>query len=482
MKNMHQKRHGGSLLLEGILAIALFAIFLGGVGLVLIEGEQSTVASGNRLRATVLADRQLSALRAIRDDGFSSLTAGTHGVAINSSGRWVLNSSGSTTTSDGYQLTLTLTSRGTNIWEATSRATWNFNPHESGSITVTTYLSNWQAVTNPGNWHSVLLTGSNTPGGTPDFHNIAVSGNYAFVTSDHAAGGKGLYMFDITNPASPTRINSTFDLGASGYGIVADGYKLFIATDNASNEVMVFDTRSPSTMSPGVLSGSYNIAGSVTARSIAVYGSTLYVGTNEQVSGDELLTLTISPGSLAFEDSLNMTGDVRSIALHDGYAYTATSDDPGELKVVDVFDPTDLSFVTGIGIDLTDVYDGLSVITTETGVIIGRVYGSSIMTINGYSIEDSALPSSPPGPWTFDAVGDVNGLAMDPAGTYLFVGDTATNAQVRILDLPILMRGGSPSLVSYNAGGNVNGLYYDWSRDKLFIVTPTQLRILSPGS
>ena len=38
--------------------------------------------------------------------------------------------------------------------------------------------------------------------GTPNFQDVIVSGNYAYVTSTHASGGKGLYIFDITNPAS----------------------------------------------------------------------------------------------------------------------------------------------------------------------------------------------------------------------------------------------------------------------------------------
>ena len=68
----------GGLLLEAVLAIAIFAIFLSGVGLTLLVGQHSPVSAGDRVRATFLAEQGLEGIRYMRDQDFSQLTPGTH--------------------------------------------------------------------------------------------------------------------------------------------------------------------------------------------------------------------------------------------------------------------------------------------------------------------------------------------------------------------------------------------------------------------
>ena len=100
----------GSLLLEAIIAVGIFAIFLGGIGLSLVLGERSTVASGDRTRAVFLAEQQLEAVRQMRLQNFSMLSAGTHGLVQTGTG-WSF--SGLSALKNGYRSSIVITQHAT---------------------------------------------------------------------------------------------------------------------------------------------------------------------------------------------------------------------------------------------------------------------------------------------------------------------------------------------------------------------------------
>ncbi|MBP9850240.1 MAG: hypothetical protein KBC47_00950, partial [Candidatus Peribacteraceae bacterium] len=146
---IHFRLRPGSLLLEAIIAIGIFALFLGGIGLSLILGERSTILSGDRTRATFLAEQQLEAVRQMRSENFSSVTTGDHGLTLNASGwSW----SGTLVKNNGYTSWVTVTSKGADWLEVASRVTWDFGNTRSGSILMTTQLTNWQKIATVGNW------------------------------------------------------------------------------------------------------------------------------------------------------------------------------------------------------------------------------------------------------------------------------------------------------------------------------------------
>lgn len=473
-----ESARSGSLLLEAIIGVGVFAIFLGGIGFSLILGERSTVAGGDRTRAVFLAEQQLEAVRAMRARSFSSLTLGTHGIALTSTG-WTF--SGASAGENGYRMNVDIVSRGTDWVEVTSNVSWSFDLPRSGSVALTTYLTNWRKVATIGNWGATERIAELTDSGTPEYQNIAVSGNFAYVTSSNTIGGKGLYVFDITNPAAPVRVAGSFDLGASAYGLAVSGERLYLATDNPSSEVQVYDISSPSSLAAGNLVNSYDLPGNGKARSIAVYGNTVFVGTLDDPPSNQFYALQMSEtGPMSLLGSLAMSGSVLGISLQDGYAYTATSANAGEFLVVDIFDPQHLTFAPGVGMDLPDVQDGTAILTSGTAALIGRMNGSTIDELIMYSVADAPVPTPPPGPWTLEVGGDVLSLA-GTYGRYAFVAGTLDAAQLRVIDTVKLERNEAPILKTYNAGAAVNGIFYDWQHDRLYGVTPSSLLVFAPG-
>ena len=475
----HGGCHQGSLLLEAVLAIGVFGIFLAGIGLSLALGEYTTARGGDRSRAAYLAEEQLDALREMRERGFSNVITGAHGLKLTSSG-WAF--SGTSVTNNGFTKQVVVSSLGTDWLGVKSTVKWNFGKTRSGNVVLNSYITDWHKADVVGNWSAMSRVANVAGSGTPDFQDIAVSGNYAYLIGTTISGGKGLYIYDISTPTSPTRVASTFDLGASAYGLAISGDRLYLATDSATQEVQVYDISSPTTLASGNLVNSYDLAGSGKARSIAVYGSNAYVGSLTDSPNPEFNVLLMSEtGPMTLQSSLSTSGSILDMSLKDGYAYIANSSNSAEFSVIDIFDPENVTWAPGNGIDLTDVQDGNAMATTGTAALLGRKNGSSIDELILYSTEDSAVPAPPPGPWTLEVGGDVNALSIIAGSKYGFVGGSASSAQLKVLDLLKMEQSAAPVVKTYDAGATMKGIFYDWTRDRLFTVTASNLMVFAPG-
>lgn len=471
--------HKGNLLLEAVIAIGVFAVFLGGIGLSLILGERSTIAGGDRARAVYLATEQLEAVREMRQRDFSLLTEGTHGMALNENG-WGF--SGTSVLQNGYASSLVITEHEEDWVDIRSLVGWNFGNTRSGSVVLETSITNWQKIVPIGNWGAMTNIAKLTDSGTPEYAKIGIAGTVAFVTSSQAGGGRGLYLFDISVPQNPVRIASSFDLGASAYGIAVGDNRLYLATDHPTQEMQIYDISSPETLSAGNLLGSVDLPGSGDARSIALHGNTVFVGTIDHPPYDQFFAIRLSETEPpVLTDSLAMSGSVLDIHLHEGYAYVANDSNSAEMLVVDVFDPSALSFASGMGIDLSDTQDGSAIIVSGTAALIGRSNGATIDELNLFSIADSPVPVTPPGPWTLEIGGDINALAGIAGSKYAFVGGSADAAQISVLDIFSMALGGTATLKSVDAGETIRGLSYDWQHDLLLGVSPSSLFIFAPG-
>ncbi len=131
----------GFSLIEVLLAISILGFIVVALVGSLIFGHQSTVLAGERARATILAEEGLEAVRSIRDAGFSSLTDGPHGLAV-SSNQWTLSGT-SDVTDDFFTRIITISTVDDDRKLATSSVVWSQTPQRSGTVSLTTYFTNW---------------------------------------------------------------------------------------------------------------------------------------------------------------------------------------------------------------------------------------------------------------------------------------------------------------------------------------------------
>lgn len=466
-------------MLDALLGVVVFGLFIAAVGSSLLFSQRGFLASGDRMRAVFLTEQLLEAVRSIRDSDFSLLAEGTFGARIGAGNVWELWGTGAVT-ADGYASRVTIAASGADTVFATAQTSWNHGLGRSGTVVLTAEITNWRIEQPVGDWSSVSQEGEYIDGGVPVFNKVVVRGDYAYVTS--GAGGAGLYVFDISDLGNPTRVASAFSLGAAGYGLLAVRDVLYVTTSDTSAELRSYDISSPETLAADDLIAQVNLAGDGRARSLAYFDGSLFVGAAEDGAADEFYSYAASGGVLTLQDSFDNAGGFLDIAIRQGYAYSGNTQDVAELRVLDVFDPSDIVDAPGVGYNVTDVYDGNAILAFGTGVMLGRVNGSSIEELVLFDIADSDVPSPPPGPWYHEVGGDAADLGVEPGGSYVFLASNHADKELQVVD-PRLLSAGLPAEVEYydSANGAGNGLFYDMIRDRLFLATNDALEILRPA-
>ncbi len=474
-KRIAARKAGGFLLVEVMVGIALFALFLLSAGLVLLNGQESTEASGDRVRATFLAERSLEAARDIRGGGgFAALTAGQHGVTLSPSGQWQW--SGVQATATGNFLTsLTIQNATPDIRRLIARSTWKHGFARSGAVLITTELANWRTTCGVGNWAAMPTTpeGSYSPGGTPLFSAVAVAGSTAFIAADTSPG---IYILDITTTASPRRIGATFSLegGYVARAVAVKGKRLYVLTTDPNKEIQLFNISSPS--SPSRLA-TFDLDGSALGTSLWLAGDILLVGAQSDSTPEVHALDTSNSGTIVpFDPALvgNITGTVNAVAVTGTSAYLATTDINQELILANTaatgLDPIQIQ---NLGNNLA----GLSLAISGSGLLLGQAKGSA--NLEFFNIQGGGLSSFPTFPRTQTASGSVMGVAMDTIPAYGFVAADSGRKALQIFSL----RTTPPSeVVTYNATAPAKGrgVYYDVIRDRLYLLTTDSFLIFQP--
>ena len=465
------------MMLDALLGVVVFGLFIIAVGSSLLFSQRGFLASGDHMRGAFLAEQSLEALRTMRDQDFSLLTEGDHGVRVGLGGTWELTESGATT-SDGYASHVTIAASGADTVFAVAQTAWNHGMGRSGSVVLTTEITNWRKVQPIGDWSDVSPQGAYTDIGVL-FNKVIVKGNYAFVTSGNTTG---LYVFDISNLSNPVRTANSFSLGAAGYDLLAVGDVLYVLTSDASSELRSYNISSPSTLSSGDLIDQEGIPADDRARSLGYFNGTLFVGASEDGLVNELYSFSASGGVLALLDSMNNAGGFMDIEVHQAYIYAGSTQDVAELRVVDAFDPANLTDAPGVGYNLTDVHDGSAIAVFGTAALLGRLDGTSIEELILFDISESVVPSPPPGPWYYEVGGNASDIAVEPGGRYVFLAASHPDKELQVID-PHRLSGGLPAELTYydSPNGAASGIFYDMLKDRVFLATNDAFEIIQPG-
>ncbi|MFH0770028.1 MAG: hypothetical protein V1926_01480 [Candidatus Peregrinibacteria bacterium] len=475
-----RQSHRGFLLLDVLLGAAVFTVIITGVGWALLSSQSIGIWSGDRMRAIPLTEQIIEATRSIRDRDFSLLAAGVHGVRVNAQGLWEFSGTGSVS-SDGFATAVSITLPSADQADIAATTEWAFSADRKGSITLRTVLTNWRQERQMGDWRHVSIEGFYLDDALPDFRDVLVRGNYAFVTGSADSGGAGLYIFDITDLEHPERTALGFTLPGGGWQMAAIGNILYVLTGNEGGEVAAYDISSPVTLSSANLLGNFDMPGGALARSIALYQSTLFVGTTENEEDEFYALDVVDPSNMTLLDSLPIEGGVLDIRLHDGYAYIASSRDVSELIVIDIFIPAQMRDMGGF--NLTDVPDGTTIAVTGTSALLGRSVGDATEELVLFDLAANPVPSPPPLPWYHDVGGTVNGLTIDATGRYAFLATDYLEKEFVVVDLPTLVQHGYPVEIAtyHTASGNGRAVLYDIVRDRVFFATTSALIIFMPA-
>lgn len=440
----------GSFLLEALLASAVGALFVIALGSAYLYGQEAAVVAGNRTRALLLGEEGLEAARNIRDDDFSNLVAGTHGLAI-SSNQWSLF--GANDTADIFTRRLIVSDIDATRKLVTAEVTWQQTPQRTGLISLTTRLTNWMR-TAIGNWASPFVEISRDISGAQNGIKIQAAGNYAYMVRND--GTPDFLVIDITNPAA-SFVTGFLALTGVPTNIYILGNYAYVSNTSDAEELQIIDISNPS--SPTVV-GIYNAPGTANANGVFVAGATAYLVFTSSAN-PELRTIDVTnPASPQLLGSLELGATGYEIAVSGNYAYIASGHNSQELQVINVTNPASPIFAGSS--NLPGSTDAITIAITGTTALIGQ--GSTLVT------RDITTPSSPLPLGSTGTGGTLNDIALNLGNgdMYVFLATSAGGSEFQVITIT---NPATPSLLSSLdiAGANpLLGIAYDAAKDRVF--------------
>lgn len=432
-------RQTGFSLVEIILSSAIFVMLVTAFVGAYLYGEEATMLAGNRLRATLLAEEAIEAVRNMRDPAFSNLADGTFGLSI-SGNQWLL--SGSQDVSGLFTRNVTIATIDSKRKSVTSHVTWQQNPQRTGSVTLVSGLTNW-IIAVASDWTTPTQAASLDMTGTADGFKVQVLGNYAYVI--RSATSANFSIIDITNPAAPV-VRSTLSLNGTPKNIVVDGTYAYIASDSDTQELQIVNIASP--VAP-LLSGSYNSTGNQNASGISVSGNTAFLARKNGPDIELLVINVTNHAAPALIGSLELGANANDLVVSGNYLFVTSDNNAQELKVVNISNPATPTLVGSL--DLLGNTDGEAIAISGNTVVMSQ--GSLLFTV------DVSNPIVPVQRGSISAGALINDIALNlgGAGSYVYLATSNTANEFRVADISVLT---TPTIRgSFNLAGTTSNLF-----------------------
>ena len=210
-------------------------------------------------------------------------------------------------------------------------------------------ISDSATIANPGKLTSVDLTVANSGNNNANGTALAIAGSYLLMTRD---AGDGFLIFDLSNPSAPGnpigRVNTITGIPSD---VAVSGNYAYVSSDDNAAELQVVDITNkvaPSRVAVFDLnSGNAN----ANALSVAVDGSYVLVG-RAASAAPELYSLSIAvPTAPSLSSTLELNANVRKISVDPnvGYVFLATSDLANDVQIVNATDPSTLGTPPPLG-------------------------------------------------------------------------------------------------------------------------------------
>lgn len=453
----------GFSLVEVLLAVALLGIFSVILISGFITGQENSALAVARVQATQLAHEGLAAARSIRDNSFSALTVADHGIVVGGSGAWDFSGTSDATVLDGRTFTrqVAVTNVSTDLQQVVSTVTWAQNLQRNGSVSLTTYLSNWQGGT--GGWADPSVVGSfELPKGNSG---VAITRNGNTIALVRAAGSVDLAAVDITTPATPS-YTTDVNITNTATSIAYFGNYALITTSSNSSEVLIYDLTNPAAPSSVT---TVNLAGKADANDVVVSGNYAFI-TRSSSADPELVVLDLTTiGTPSVVGSLELADSAFKMSLVGSNLFIASANNTQELQIVNVATPATPGLLGSY--DASGTSNAISVGAYGDYALIGFGGGDALLI-------NVATPATPVLSGSFTAGGSVNDVIVYNDKAYL--ATSATSAEIQIVDLSVPA---TPTLLGSSDRANaMRDLIYDAGANYLIAISrnaPSELVILT---
>lgn len=457
-------------IIEMLVAMGIFLILVLGGSIFLTQGFNINRLSDQETQATYYSSEGLEAVRSIANQSWPSLEIGNticngilqRGVTVpTTTWGW----SGSPQIRNGLSRTITLgnvcrdgsgniSTSGTiydaNVKKVTSAVNWSFSPTRNNTVSLTNYLSNYEAVI-IGNWVIVSTESIFNLTGNTNGLKIGVSGDFAYIIRPGVNPNLSVIDISSTVPSLAGSINLT----GNPTNIFVLGTFAYVTSDSDTSELQIINISNPATPT---VTGVYNAAGNANATNVFIEGTRAYLTQLNSGSPEFTIINVSNPAAPTTIGSLNLNGNAMSVVVLGNSAAVASSDNNSELQVVNITNPATPSLV---GIEnLGGTSDAGTIAGFGNNVMIGRLDGT-------VAIISISTPAAPNLTSTFGGAGGaINDVSLGNNGNYMFLATTAGSAEFQSVNISNLA---APTMLnSINLSSSLNGIFYDPNYDRAF--------------
>ncbi len=202
----------------------------------------------------------------------------------------------------------------------------------------------------------------NLPSNT-DTSDIAITATELYISQ-----GTSVHSFSLANPINPAYLD-TYTINDQIHGLFVAGNVLYMATQDASNEVQFVNITAPASLE---LFGTFDIVGSVKANDVYAVGSRAYVSTDNNGGAAEYNVIDISnPSSPQLLGAYEVNETVFSSVVIGDFALIGSNFLDEELIVLDVANPAAIQPVSGF-----DLFGKILGMTTNCSTIYAATSGN----------------------------------------------------------------------------------------------------------
>lgn len=443
----------GQSLIELMIAMAVFVFAVTAISWLALNVYLADKSGREMMAASFLAKEGLEAAKSIRDNNWSDLANGNHGLAI-SENHWVFQGAQediSSKLNNGVR-NVAVEEIDSNRKKIISNVSWNFNSLRQGSVSLVTYMTNWLLVA-IGDWSNPFQEAFLNLSGVQDGLKVQVLGNYAYLVRND--GTPDFAVIDITNPASP-QIAGSLSLPGAPTNIFVSGNYAYISSANSSQELQVVNITNPT--SPSII-GTFNAPGAANGQGVYFSGNTAYLARGSSAAREFFIIDVSSPSLPNLIGSLDLASPGNELLIIGNFAYIASGHNSQELQIIDITIPA--SPVLAGSLNLSGASDGISIAGFGNTVVLGRADGFLYLL-------DVSVPDSPSIIGSFNAGGDINDISIGNNNKYAFLATAAGSAEFRVVDISNLAAPVSVGILDFPAV--LSGIAYYAAKDRAVAV------------
>ena len=332
-------RRSGASLLEVLVVTSMFATAALTAFFLLTNELQFLPRSRTALQAIGLAEEGLEAARSIRDQAWTDLAPGTHGLVFPNA-TWSFHSTSETM--DGFTRIVTVTDLAANERRVDATIRWMGSLGRTETFTLSTTLANWRNAFQTrlfGDWRIPRTLGTIDLGPGNEGRSLAVHDRFVYMAAMASDENKpDFFVIDATSSTHPI-IRGRLNTGPGLNAVAVRGPFAYVANDDETAQLQIINIANTST--PTLIQSFRLGNNSEEGTAIVVSGTLVYIATEKEDNNPEFYVVDVSnPTAPSVIGSLNIGATVNDMFIYGSNVYLATASNTRELLIVDATNPT----------------------------------------------------------------------------------------------------------------------------------------------